>query len=135
MKKALICRDKFVKKILILQRILEGYTTIGPMDETEFHQRANRWLSMAEGVLEEADARGDLDLDSQNDALSIELPTGKTLLVSKHSTMRQLWVASPVSGGLHFSFRDGTWMLADGRTLEDVLAQELKILAGVTVHW
>lgn len=65
--------------------------------------------------------------------MTIDLPSGKQLLISKHGVTKQLWLSSPVSGGLHFSFKDEAWSLADGRTLTQVLSQELKNLAGIDV--
>lgn len=105
------------------------------MNETEFLNCANAWFSKAENVLEEADARSELEMDSQNESLTLHFPNGKTIVISKHRVNRQIWLASPHAGGLHFSFRDGHWMLADGRTLEDVLTQELNVLANITLTW
>lgn len=107
------------------------------MKESEFHSLADDWLTMAADVLEEADQAGALEADCDGGALTVLLPSGKQLLVSKHTPMRQLWLASPISGGLHFSYdaATGAWRLPDGRTLEAVLAGELKTLAEVAVTW
>jgi iron donor protein CyaY len=105
------------------------------MQETDFHRLADQWLKQAEAALEEADAGGALELEYQNDALTILFPSGKTLLISKHATTRQLWLASPLSGGLHFIYGDGQWKLQDGRTLEQVVRQELKTLGGIEMAW
>ncbi len=105
------------------------------MQESDFHRLADHWLTTAEGVLEEADANGLLELECQNGALTLTLPAQKILLVSKHTPTRQLWLSSPLSGGLHFVYGDAQWKLQDGRTLENVLSQELKQLAGVEVRW
>lgn len=105
------------------------------INETTFHRLTDQWLTKAEAALEEADASGAIEVEYHNDALTIRLPAKKTLLVSKHTPMRQLWLASPLSGGLHFSYADSDWKLQDGRKLETVLMQELKQLAGVDVSF
>ena len=107
------------------------------MSESEFHKIADLWLTLTADVLEEADQKGVLETELEDGALAILFPSGKQLLISKHTPMRQLWLASPVSGGLHFSF-DGTvnqWTLSDGRSLNDVLAGELKTIAGISIAW
>jgi iron donor protein CyaY len=103
------------------------------INETTFHRLTDQWLKQAEAALEEADASGAIEVEYHNDALTILLPAKKTLLISKHATTRQLWLASPLSGGLHFIYGDGQWKLEDGRTLEQVVRQELKTLGGVEI--
>jgi CyaY protein len=105
------------------------------MQESNFHRLADQWLTMAEAVLEEADQNGAVEMELQSGALTLILPSQKVVLISKHSPMRQLWLASPISGGLHFSHDGAEWSLADGRTLEQVLSQELQTLAGIKIQW
>lgn len=105
------------------------------MEETEFHRLADNWLIMAENALEGADAGGALEMENQNGALTLSLPSGKILLISKHAPTRQLWFSSPISGGLHFSYDRGKWVIPDGRNLEDIVSQELQSLANVKVSF
>lgn len=67
------------------------------------------------------------DLDLHGGILSIFSPGGSTYILSKHSPSRQLWLASPVSGGLHFNFDEDAqcWHLPDGRLLYDIMLAEL----------
>lgn len=105
------------------------------MLETHYHQIADKWLADVQDKLEEADSEGVLDIDYAQGTLSIALENGKVLLVSKHTPSRQLWLSSPVSGGLHFSYDDkmSAWILADGCVLSELLAKELHSLSGITV--
>lgn len=104
------------------------------MNEAEFHKRADAALRLIEGTLEAADEDGAIDVEYQGGILTITLPTGKQFIVSKHAPSMQLWLSSPVSGGLHFSPAEGKhWKVEDGRTLEDVLTTELFDLAGLEV--
>lgn len=104
------------------------------MNESEFHSLADVWLAHAADALE---AEETLDIEPLGGLLNIHLPSGKTLVVSKHAPSRQLWLASPLSGGLHFSYdaEKKQWRLADGRALEKVMSQDLKTLAQVNVVW
>ena len=105
------------------------------MQETHYHQLADTWLAHAQDALEEADAKGVLDIDYAHGSLTITLENGKVLLVSKHTPSRQLWLSSPISGGLHFSYdeKKAEWVLADGCVLAELLAKELQALSGVVV--
>ncbi len=101
------------------------------MEESDYHKKSEDCINAIENVLEAADQDGRLEVESQGGILTIAFPSGKQLLVSKHATSRQIWLSSPISGGLHFSYRDGAWALPDGRRLGEVLSQELKQLAGI----
>lgn len=104
------------------------------MQETEFHRLADATLDALADGLEEADGSGQVEVEYQGGVITIDVPGGRQLIVSKHTASRQIWLSSPVSGGLHFSYGAGKWGLADARTLEQVLAVELKNLAGVVLH-
>jgi iron donor protein CyaY len=98
------------------------------MNETQYHLLADKTLSALYDALEYFDGLGQLDVEYEDGALTIKMPSGKQWLVSKHVTTRQIWLASPVSGGLHFIYgADGRWLLGDGRDMIPVLMQELGI--------
>ena len=103
------------------------------MNYMQYHQISEEMLNSLSIVLEEYDSTGAIEVELQAGILTIALPSGKQLLVSKHGVSKQLWLSSPISGGLHFSFDNQSWSLADGRTLSQVLSQELKQLADVDV--
>ena len=87
------------------------------MNETEYHRLADALLAQLEQILEPADQSGLIELESGKDMLTIELEDGKQFIVSKHNASKQVWLSSPVSGGLHFTY-DATnkeWCLADQR--------------------
>lgn len=101
------------------------------MNETEFHQLSDQMLEFLSDALENADQDGRIDVELIQGVLTLSLPHAKTIIISKHGISRQLWVSSPLSGGTHFSYADGTWVLADGRELLTLLRQELQQLAGI----
>lgn len=94
------------------------------MDETSFHKLADQWLNTAEDILEGVVA---LDIEYQHGVLTVVLPSGQTFVVNKHAPMKQLWLSSPLSGGLHFSYNETQrkWTLADGRELGHMLTHDL----------
>lgn len=101
------------------------------LTDNEFHTYANAILDEFERLLDDADASGALDMEHGGDQLSIIYPNGKTTLISKHGVTRELWLASPVQGGLHFVWKDGNWELADGTQLKAALIKDLKLIGGV----
>jgi iron donor protein CyaY len=104
------------------------------MNETEYHRLADALLAHLEQILEPADQSGLIELESGKDMLTIELEDGKQFIVSKHNASKQVWLSSPISGGLHFTYNTEKkdWCLADQRELSTILLAELKQLAGVS---
>ena len=96
------------------------------MNETHYHQLADNTLDQLEQALEKADAEGVIELEVEGGMMTIAL-AGKQFIVSKHAPTRQVWLSSPLSGGLHFSYDEAKkdWLLADGRVLNAVLMAEL----------
>ena len=107
------------------------------MDESTYQRLADSVLAAMEQSLENADEEGVLELDLEGAVLTIGLASGKQYLISKHLPSRQLWVSSPISGGLHFSYDKVTdsWFLPDGKTLHALVGSELYRLANVEVVW
>lgn len=101
----------------------------------------NRFLTLADATLshlyERLDAayeRGEIDdLDLSDGVLTIDTLTGGTFVLNKHAPTLQLWLASPLSGGLHFSYSDAqqAWALPDGTTLLPLLERELRKAAAI----
>lgn len=107
------------------------------MQESDFHQLADRWLLNAQDAIDLADDTKQLEADFSEGVLTIQLDSGKVFVVSKHAASKQLWLSSPISGGLHFSYDDvtGHWVLADSRSLAEILAADLQTLSGVNVKF
>jgi CyaY protein len=99
------------------------------MDEKRYHAVADATLMHCFDQLDDAFEAGSVDeLELQGGILTIQPLSGRTYIVSKHAPSMQLWYASPMLGGLHFTFDEGEkcWMLPDGRKLYEVLRSELQ---------
>ncbi|MGE3713234.1 MAG: iron donor protein CyaY [Alphaproteobacteria bacterium] len=107
------------------------------MTESDFHHLAERWLLAAQDAIDLADEEGLLDADLAEGVLTIQTDNAQVFVVSKHAPSMQLWLSSPLSGGLHFSYDDvsGHWLLGDSRSLSELLMHELHVLTGVTVKF
>ncbi len=106
------------------------------MNDSDFNRLADATLTRLSDRIEDADAGGVLDVELVPGVLTVELPKGKTMVVSKHGPSRQVWLSSPISGGLHFPFDEGrqAWALASGVVMEELLASEIRQLSGVDIH-
>lgn len=108
------------------------------LDESYFHAYANATLMHISDHLEQAYDEGqleELDYDEGGGILTIITPDNVTFVVSKHAPSGQLWLASPISGGLHFDYDNALqdWTLPDGQTLKQTLADDLRESAGIEV--
>lgn len=98
------------------------------LDETHFHAMANATLMHCYDQLEDAFERGEIEeLDLEEGILTIEVADGKKFILSKHTASRQLWLASPFSGGLHFAYsvESQRWVDAADLVLYEVLRRDL----------
>ena len=104
-------------------------------DESAFHRQADDLLSRLTDALEAADAAGEIDMELAGGILQVALPEGKTYLINKHAASRQIWVSSPLSGGLHFAWDETKrqWMLPEGMEIGAFLRAELRALGGIVL--
>jgi CyaY protein len=105
------------------------------MNETEFHRLADATLNALFATMEEADNSGALEVEYLEGIMTLEFDSGKQIIISKHMPSRQIWVSSPLSGGLHFSYhpQQQDWRTASGQELLPLLSQDIEKLSGVKV--
>lgn len=103
------------------------------LENSQYQCLADTYLEALVDEIEAKDAEGLLDAEVEQGSLTLTLPSGKQYVVSKHAPSKQLWLSSPVSGGLHFAYHEAhsAWELADGRKLCTVLAEELGTATGL----
>ncbi len=103
------------------------------LDKTTFDSLADSFLETIFEAIEEQDTEMVIDADLNDGILSLELNTGQEYVISKHAPSKQIWLSSPVSGGLHYDFNEQTesWELTrDGSQLDELLSLELYQLTG-----
>ena len=99
------------------------------LSDTEFQTLAQRTLTQLRDRYELAFENAEIEeLELEPGILTIVTATGKTFIVSAHSASKQVWLASPISGGLHFHWEECAqhWALKTGELLDVVLRQELE---------
>ncbi len=97
------------------------------LEEPQFHCLADAYLEAIADEIEAKDENSLIDIDMGADLLTLTLESGQQYVISKHLPSQQIWLASPNSGGLRFSYNeeDAAWELENGRKLSHILAEEL----------
>lgn len=100
------------------------------LSDTAYTLLADAMLNRLADIAEAYDEDGLLDTELADGVLTILLPSGKQFLVNRHKPSQQIWLSSPLSGGLHFDYNeaDKVWELQDGRRLDTLLKAELETL-------
>ncbi len=74
-----------------------------PLDETSFHIIAGKTIeALAEAI--DIDLGEEIDVEVQNEILTIGLPGGGQYIINKSAPLRQIWLSSPRSGAWHFEW-------------------------------
>lgn len=102
------------------------------LSDTAFTALATATLNRLADMVEMLDEDEVLDAEFVGGVLYVTLPDNRQFAVNQHAPSRQIWLSSPLSGGLHFSYdeADSAWALADGTRLEGLLRAELEELLG-----
>lgn len=101
-----------------------------PLSETSFVTIVEATLNRLSVMVETIDAEEVIEIEQSSGMLTIELPSGKQFVINRQIPTRQIWLSSPLSGGLRFDYDDDgkTWVLADGRRLDTLLKADLETL-------
>jgi frataxin len=102
------------------------------LSDTAFAALSNATLNRLADTIEAADEEGTMDVELVSGMLTLTLASGQQFVVNRHGPTQQIWLSSPLSGGLHFDYDEEAqaWVLGDGRRLDTLLKAELETLAG-----
>jgi iron donor protein CyaY len=102
------------------------------LSDTTFATLSNLTLNRLADNFESADEEGLLEVELSGSTLTLTLPSGPQFVVNRHGPSQQMWLSSPLSGGLHFDYDEDAqaWVLGDGRRLDTLLKAEVETLMG-----
>ncbi len=108
------------------------------LDEADFHQLADTTIRrLAEAI--DVDLGDEIDVDEQNEILTLILPDGGQYIVNKNAPLKQIWLSSPRSGAWHFVWDAATerWRSTRGEkvALDDLLIGELEEITGTRARF
>lgn len=97
------------------------------MEDREYQERVDGLFNNIEDEIDELDE--DIDVDSTAGMLTIEMPDGSNVILSRQVVNHEIWVAAK-SGGYHLSHIEGNWFCATsdenlGDLLNRVFAEQL----------
>ena len=100
------------------------------LSETSFVTIAEPTINRLCVMVETLDEDDILEIEQSSGMLSIETPSGKTFVINRQIPTRQIWLSSPLSGGLRFDYDEDEkiWALSDGRRLDTLLKADLETL-------
>lgn len=104
------------------------------LKESEFHNLVESFLEAIADEIETRDEEMVIDIDLTDGVLTLELDTGQQYVISRHEPSGQVWLSSPISGGLHYDYNEEEemWELAkDGSRLDELLTKELYQYTGI----
>lgn len=102
------------------------------MTENEFNALADVALERIERALEEHADCCEYELKGDG-VLELEFADGSRIIVNRHSSAQQIWVAAK-SGGHHFRWDGAQWVdTRDGRELFSSLSKLASAQAGRTI--
>ena len=94
------------------------------MNETEFNQLINETLQNIETLVEKT--YPDIDVDYENEILTLSLKSGERLILTRQAALQQLWLAAKRTG-YHFNYSHSQWQCdKTNRSLDEVLNELLK---------
>lgn len=100
------------------------------LSETAFVSLVEAMLTRLAAEVEGLDDEDVLEVEHMSGMLTIELPSGKQFVINRQIPTRQIWLSSPLSGGLRFDYDEAqkNWVLADGRRLDTLLKADVATL-------
>lgn len=96
------------------------------MNEQDFAMEVTRIINLVASIIEKNDISGNIDVDINGDMLNIITQDG-TFVINKQSSIKEIWLSSPVSGPYHFSHDGKTWKSKAGHSFFEILSNDLKI--------
>jgi iron donor protein CyaY len=94
--------------------------------ESEFISIANKFLQDLVLDLEKKDYDNLLEIDFQDEVLSIESPCG-VFIINCNTHLRQIWLSSPLSGPSHFNYVNSRWVDRNNIDLLELIHSEITL--------
>lgn len=95
------------------------------MNEIDFMNQVRHTLQhLAETLEKQLDENNDIDI--REGFLQITFASGHVWLLNRHTPTQEIWLSSPVSGGLHFRFQEDVKQWVSTRPSQDELCDFLE---------
>lgn len=101
------------------------------MNEKQFSTEVDRLFLAIEAWLESTSS--ELDFESHEGMLTLALPNKNQIVLSRQTTLQEVWLASPL-GAYHFRYHSTGWRTAQGKELLQVLVDTVKQQTNITLN-
>lgn len=95
---------------------------------TNFDNKVKQVIEQLSDKIELQDLNFQIDLEYASEVLTIELD-GRVFVINKQAPLKEIWLASPISGPYHFKEIEGVWEDSKGNILHKILSSELSKLS------
>lgn len=99
-----------------------------------FDSLAEKTILQISDDIEKSDKDYILELEYEEGVLTITTSQG-SYVVNKNSSIKELWLSSPLSGAHHFKFAEGKWLNKKYDNILELLKQEIFTLSKIEVIW
>ena len=96
------------------------------MNDKDFAKEVTRIINFIATTIEENDVNGNIDVDINGDILNLITQDG-TFVINKQSSVKEIWLSSPVSGPYHFLHDGKKWKSKAGDNFFEILSNDLNI--------
>ncbi len=107
------------------------------MNDTEFyHQILSVFQRLEENLEHQLDNQ--CDIDGREESLQVTLSSGEVWLLNRHGPTQELWLSSPLKGGIHFRFESDLQKWISTRLPQDelihFLEKDISSVIGFPLH-
>ncbi len=94
------------------------------MNDKNFELTALDLISRLASQIEAQDFEYLIDIDYSNEVLKLEIED-KIFIINKQTPVKEIWLASPLSGPYHFRNIGDEWIDKKGNEVKEILSREL----------
>jgi len=105
------------------------------MNDSEFHQLADRLMLTIEEYFDSWDGDSDIDYETHAGIMTLSFENGSKIIINRQEPLHQVWLATK-GGGYHFDYRDGQWICnRGGGDFWQILSDACSAQSGETVSF
>ncbi|EKT61085.1 iron donor protein CyaY [Providencia burhodogranariea] len=100
------------------------------MNDSEFHQIADKMMSSIEEYLDNYDGDTDIDCESNGNVMTLSFEDGSKIIINRQEPFHQIWLATK-RGGYHYDYKNDNWVcVRSGQLFTDMLAEAIAFQSG-----
>ncbi|AHX05023.1 iron donor protein CyaY [Ehrlichia japonica] len=102
---------------------------------SDFQSLSYNLLNTLTEMIDKVDIDGVLECENYDGVVKISDSQGNVYVINKHEPSMQIWIASPISGSVRFSYDESsnTWISDKNDELFDFLRSEIRILFDIVI--